>query len=111
MATSSEGRAYESFLFVFHNQSVHRSLIIDRDLGETTTQYRMAKSKTGPPYTDRNAEYVVVTTPWGMNRVPRSRVPEDFNRLAAWVQLILQDKDIDAKVECIFGMGTVSVPT
>lgn len=66
----------------------------------------MAKSKTGPPYTNRNAEYVVVTTPWGMNRVPRSRVPEDFNRLAAWVQLILQDKDIDAKVECIFGMGT-----
>lgn len=66
----------------------------------------MAKSKTGPPYTDRNAEYVVVTTPWGMNRVPRSRVPEDFNRLAAWVQLILQDKDIDAKVECIFSMGT-----
>lgn len=66
----------------------------------------MAKSKTGPPYTGRNAEYVVVTTPWGMNRVPRSRVSQDFNRLAAWVQLILQDKDIDAKVQCIFGMGT-----
>ncbi|KAG1782052.1 hypothetical protein EV702DRAFT_505263 [Suillus placidus] len=66
----------------------------------------MAKSKTGPPYTGRNAEYVVVTTPWGMNRVPRSRVPQDFNRLAAWVQLILQDKDIDAKVQCVFGMGT-----
>lgn len=70
----------------------------------------MAKSKTGPPYTGRNAEYVVVTTPWGMNRVPRSRVSQDFNRLAAWVQLILQDKDIDAEVQCIFGMGTVSVP-
>lgn len=41
-----------------------------------------------------------------MNRVPRSRVPQDFNRLAAWVQLILQDKDIDAKVQCVFGMGT-----
>ncbi|KAG2073744.1 hypothetical protein BDR04DRAFT_1094284 [Suillus decipiens] len=66
----------------------------------------MAKSKTGPPYTGRNAEYVVVTTPWGMNRVPKSRISQDFNRLAAWVQLILQDKDIDAKVQCIFGMGT-----
>jgi hypothetical protein len=41
-----------------------------------------------------------------MNRVPRSRTSEDFNRLAAWVQLILQDKDIHAKVEQIFSMGT-----
>ncbi|KAG1824474.1 uncharacterized protein BJ212DRAFT_1475775 [Suillus subaureus] len=66
----------------------------------------MAKSKTGPPYTGRNAEYVVVTTPWGMNRVPSSRASQDFNRLAAWVQLILQDKDIHATVELIFSMGT-----
>ncbi|KAG1878906.1 hypothetical protein F4604DRAFT_1679777 [Suillus subluteus] len=66
----------------------------------------MAKSKTGPPYTGRNAEYVVVTTPWGMKRVPRSRVSQDFNNLAAWVQLILQDKDIHAQVELIFSMGT-----
>ncbi|KAG1846568.1 hypothetical protein DFJ58DRAFT_798822 [Suillus subalutaceus] len=66
----------------------------------------MAKSKTGPPYTGRNAEYVVVTTPWGMDRVPRSRVSQDFNNLAAWVQLILQDKDIHAQVELIFSMGT-----
>ncbi|KAG2129867.1 uncharacterized protein EDB93DRAFT_1256070 [Suillus bovinus] len=66
----------------------------------------MAKSKTGPPYTGRNSEYVVVTTPWGMNRVPKSRDRKDFDRLAAWVQLILQDKDIGAKVECILSMGT-----
>ncbi|KAG1734629.1 hypothetical protein EDB19DRAFT_1911029 [Suillus lakei] len=66
----------------------------------------MAKGKSGPPYTGRNAEYVVVTTPWGMNRVPRSRVSQDFNRLAAWVQLVLLDKDVDAEVQCIFSMGT-----
>ncbi|KAG2153164.1 hypothetical protein DEU56DRAFT_470765 [Suillus clintonianus] len=66
----------------------------------------MAKSKSGPPYTGRTAEYVVVTTPWGMNRVPRNRVSQDFNRLAAWVQHILEDKDVHAKVQFIFGMGT-----
>jgi len=70
----------------------------------------MAKSKTGPPYTGRLAEYVVVTYPWGMNRVSRSRVAEDFDRLAAWIQCILEEKGVHATVECVYSMGTVSIP-
>ncbi|KAG0708569.1 hypothetical protein DFH29DRAFT_890899 [Suillus ampliporus] len=66
----------------------------------------MAKGKTGPPYSGRVAEYVVVTSPWGMNRDSKNRVARDFNRLAAWIQHILQDKGVDATVECIFRMGT-----
>ncbi|KAG1737856.1 uncharacterized protein EDB91DRAFT_1249531 [Suillus paluster] len=66
----------------------------------------MAKGKSGPPYTGRSAEYVVVSCPWGMNRVTKNRVAQDFDRLAAWIQYVLQDKGVDATVECIFQMGT-----
>jgi hypothetical protein len=68
----------------------------------------MAKSKTGPPYSGRSAEYVVVTYPWGMNRDSRKRDFRDFDRLGAWIQYMLREKDIQAGAECIYTMGTVS---
>ncbi|KAG8220564.1 hypothetical protein J3R82DRAFT_3297 [Butyriboletus roseoflavus] len=69
------------------------------------------KPKAGPPYTDIPEEiYVVVTNPWGMNANPRSRNPGDFNRIASWAQLILQQAGLGggrvATIECIYSMGT-----
>ncbi|KAJ8585543.1 hypothetical protein M405DRAFT_935958 [Rhizopogon salebrosus TDB-379] len=66
----------------------------------------MARSKTGPPYSGRSAEYVVVTYPWGMNRDSRKRDFRDFDRLGAWIQYVLREKDIQAGAECIYTMGT-----
>ena len=72
------------------------------------------KPKSGPPYTDiPNEVYVVVTNPWGMNSSPRLRGPSDFNRIASWAQFALQQAGLAGgripTVECIYGMGTVSL--
>ena len=47
-----------------------------------------------------------------MDRNPRQRVQDDFDRIASWAQFVLQQsgrggRDMPA-VECIYGMGTVS---
>jgi len=68
----------------------------------------MAKKKTGPPYTSRSAEYVLITYPWGMSPDSKRRNSQDFDRLGAWIQYMLHEKGIHAQVECIYTMGTVS---
>ena len=72
------------------------------------------RSKAGPPYTDVPDEvYVVVTNPWGMTSDPRLRGEGDFNRIASWAQFALHKSGLGGghipTVECIYGMGTVSV--
>lgn len=69
----------------------------------------MAKNKTGPPYSGRSAEYVLVTYPWGMDRNNKNRRFEDFDRFSAWIQYMLHEKGIDARAECIYTTGTVSI--
>jgi len=78
------------------------------------TQTMPKRSKPGPPYTDIPKEiYVVVTNPWGMNSNPRSRGPDDFKRIAAWAKFALQQAGLSGgripTVECVYGMGTVSL--
>lgn len=68
----------------------------------------MAKSKRGPPYSGRSAEYVLVTCPWGVNHNSKNRVSKDFDRLGAWIQYVLHEKGIDTAVECIYTTGSVS---
>lgn len=71
------------------------------------------RPKNGPPYNDIPKEvYVVVVYPWGMHRNPRLRCQDDFDRVASWAQLVLQQGGLGggriATIECIYGMGTVS---
>lgn len=73
------------------------------------------RPKSGPPYTDIPKEvYVVVTNPWGMHTSPRLRKQGDFDRVASWAQLVLKQAGLGggrvAMIECIYNMGTVSVP-
>ncbi|KAG9308588.1 hypothetical protein JVU11DRAFT_11692 [Chiua virens] len=69
------------------------------------------RGKIGPPYTDiPDSVYVVVLNPWSMNRDPRQRKQDDFDRIAAWARFVLQQAGLGggrlATIDCIYSTFT-----
>ncbi|KAH7912716.1 hypothetical protein BJ138DRAFT_1147706 [Hygrophoropsis aurantiaca] len=64
------------------------------------------QKKTGPPYTDRGAEYVVVAKPWGMDPASKNRAQPDVNRIGTWIHVVLRDQAINVIPETVYMMGT-----